>query len=474
MMTGSNMPQKKDQSPGDGFHFFLMDIHKKVQERGAAFISEMAASIWEHMKPDERWVYEEQARKEKQHLYQVEFKNKFRPRRRYCARIERVLNRANRQTKMAQEIEETVRALKYRNSLKTHPFHLVHVNYYCKHGSGRYLGCEIALAEFSFVDGVRKTFHAFINPGQIPVGYAFLATKHAAETHLIPLPPDGFGSESGHLDILNIIRLFLMGQDGDERELPPLYTRPGDIAAVESVLWQLHENHGTYMNAGRDSFRIYSVCKLFHELRNATLGIPSEVILHPNFLAEDELNNDALEFTEGISCDIHEETDAVRHCSLSYVQRWSFLIMKECCGFLQIDKISGKHSALISHLINEAKAVHLGSWIRCWYPNTVRHDMPSSSSLSRQPLPLKKKGEEITLVQDESKIQLRAEGDVHLQKQPTPQWLKPRLPLQPLRRPRTTSIALKLMYPSAIREEEWSDVSAPRHDLLTPNPVPVI
>jgi hypothetical protein len=34
-----------------------------VEEKGDAFISDMAASIWELIKPDERWVYEEQARK---------------------------------------------------------------------------------------------------------------------------------------------------------------------------------------------------------------------------------------------------------------------------------------------------------------------------------------------------------------------------------------------------------------------------
>jgi hypothetical protein len=129
--------------------------------------------------------------------------------------------------------------------VKTHPFHLVHVNYYCKHGGGRYLGCEIALAEFSFVDGVRKTYHAFMNPGEIPVGYAFLATKHATETHLIPLLPDGFGSESEHLD-------------GEETKTPPLYTRPGGIDAAESIWRQLHESPGPYMNAGRDSFRYFT------------------------------------------------------------------------------------------------------------------------------------------------------------------------------------------------------------------------
>jgi hypothetical protein len=45
------------------------------------------------------------------------------------------------------------------------------------------------------------------------------------------------------------------------------------------------------MNAGRDSFRVYSVCKLFHELWIASMDVPSAVILPPNFLAEDELIN---------------------------------------------------------------------------------------------------------------------------------------------------------------------------------------
>ncbi|PNF23936.1 hypothetical protein B7P43_G12111 [Cryptotermes secundus] len=207
---------------------------------------------------------------------------------------------------MTQEIEETVCALRHQNSLKTQPFHLVHIDYYCKDSSGRYLGCDFVLAEFSFVDGVRKAFHAFINASEIPLGYASQAFKHATENHLITLPPV---SESHHQEILSNIRSFLMREDGDETKLPPLYTRPGDTGAAESVLWQLNERPGPHMNAGRDSFRIHSVCKQFHTLRNASMDGLSEVILPPNFLPEHELINDALEFTDGISCDFHEELE---------------------------------------------------------------------------------------------------------------------------------------------------------------------
>jgi hypothetical protein len=228
--------------------------------------------------------------------------------------------------RMDQEIEETVRELKRRNSLKTHPFHLAHVNYYCKYGSGRYLECEIALVEFSFVEGIRKTFHTLIYPGDFPLGYASEATEHARKTHCMPLPTDGFGREASHPEVLSNIKSFLVGANGDETHLPPLCTRPCDIDPVESVLWHMDGRSQPRRNAGKHLFRVYSVSKLFHEFRNATLGIPSAVILHPNFLAEHVLIHGALEFTHEISCHFHEMVDAMQHCSLSYVQHWSFLI----------------------------------------------------------------------------------------------------------------------------------------------------
>jgi hypothetical protein len=88
---------------------------------------------------------------------------------------------------------------------------------------------------------------------------------------------------------------------GDETKLPPLYTRPGDIDTVESILQQMHESAGLYTNAGRDMLHVYSLCKLCHELQNASMGVPSAVILYPDIIAEGELINDALEFTTGIS-----------------------------------------------------------------------------------------------------------------------------------------------------------------------------
>jgi hypothetical protein len=66
-------------------------------------------------------------------------------------------------------------------------------------------GCELAIAEFTLMDGIIRTFNAFINPGDILIGYSYAATKRSAKTHRRPFPPDGFGSESDHLQIFNNI-----------------------------------------------------------------------------------------------------------------------------------------------------------------------------------------------------------------------------------------------------------------------------
>jgi protein maelstrom len=434
------MPQTNQENMEDAFPFFLLHVMQNIHEKGAAFIAEMAASAWVHMKPEEKSVHEERARSMKRNPSQVACNNRYDPRTTYYARNGRV------QLRMTREIEQKVRALQRHSSLKTHPFHLVHVNYYCKHSSGRYLGCEIALTEFSFEDGIRKTYHAFINPGEIPIGYAFMAQKHTTRTHQIPLPPDAFGSMSDHQEILKNIKLFLMGNSENETKVPPLYTRPRDINAVVSVLRQLQGRPATYTkNAGRNIFRVYSASKLFNELRNASMGVPSNVILQPNFLNAYEL--DDYNFTEGISCNFHEKLDAMPHCSLSCVQRWSFLIMKECCGPLNINMIPGMHCALSSHFVKKVTVHYQGTRIRCWKRRNV-------------------------MVENELKTQLCAKGNSHLQKQRT-LWRPERsFPLKPLRRPRTTPTALKLRHASKMTEEDWDEVPAPLHNFVTPGPLP--
>jgi hypothetical protein len=75
------MPQTEKEEMEDAFIFFLLHVMQKVQERGSAFISEMAASAWAQMNPEERLPYEEQARNMKWNLRRVDFGNRLQPQR---------------------------------------------------------------------------------------------------------------------------------------------------------------------------------------------------------------------------------------------------------------------------------------------------------------------------------------------------------------------------------------------------------
>jgi hypothetical protein len=107
----NRMTQIMQENMEVAFYFFLLDIMQKVQERGSAFISEMAASVWEHIQPDERWVYENQAQNRERNLCQVDVKNKLKPTRRCHARNWRAPKSASKQMRKDGEIEETVRVL---------------------------------------------------------------------------------------------------------------------------------------------------------------------------------------------------------------------------------------------------------------------------------------------------------------------------------------------------------------------------
>jgi hypothetical protein len=88
----------------------------------------------------------------------------------------------------------------------------------------------------------------------------------------------------------------------------------------------------------------------------------------------------------------------MRSCGLSYVQRWSFLIVEQCCGSLAIEKIPGEHCDLSTYLAKRARAAYVRSRTPCWKSNTVRHGMASSRSLSGEPLSSKNKCQEMTFI----------------------------------------------------------------------------
>ncbi|KAJ9575906.1 hypothetical protein L9F63_007218 [Diploptera punctata] len=349
-MAQANQSKKKKQ-PKNAFYFFMVDYKSKQENKGKRFpgglkeVADKAAPIWKALGPDDKFIYEEEARREKERD-KSNLENKFTTQGKSYAQVEREKNEQLEQySKMMNEIQSTVNSLDAETTLTTYPFHIIHVNYYCRQENGVYTPCEIALAEFNFAEGVRRTYHTLINPGQIPLGYKYEAVSLSKETHQIPVPPDEFGGETDYYKVFTNVKRFVMGKKG--KYLFPYYTRQDSVDAVKSVLSKLQEDFSEKIE-----FRIYPLTTLFFELRNACVSVQDGQGFPAYSLAERELDRDVFNFTRGISCEFHEETDALPYCSLSCVKRWSYLIMDHCCMDLGIDLKPGQHCPMqadVSH-----------------------------------------------------------------------------------------------------------------------------
>ncbi|XP_069689384.1 protein maelstrom homolog [Periplaneta americana] len=301
----------------------------------------MAAARSDRMQPRERCMYEVEAQKEKER--NLFLQNKCTTQGKSYAQIRREMSEAiERENKMVEEIEFTVRSLDRSSSLLSYKFYVIHVNYYCRLENGTFLPCELGLVEFSLLDGITKTYHTLINPGGIPMGYNYQAKKYSEDTHSIPVPPDEFGGESNHPKILEKVKQFVMGEKG---LVPPLYTALNTIEPVKNILWRFQKFVDPGLTPDENMFAVYSLPKLFYELSIASASSSGAGGFRYYSLAERELEKDVLSFTKGISCNFHEKTDALPYCSLSCARRWIFVILKHCCKNLEIKMLPDRHYA---------------------------------------------------------------------------------------------------------------------------------
>lgn len=251
------------------------------------------------------------------------------------------------QAKMEAEIKTTVAVLD-KKGLQTKIFYFMHVNYYCRVEEKQFIPCELAICQFNFALGAFNFYHTLINPGELPLGYAFEAKKRSDETHQIPLPPPSSAETNYSKILLNLVKF--MRDDVEDGKFPPIYTygTDGTFEAVKDVLDSLceYEAMQEYPKVQvPENFRVYQLPKLFFELRNKAgdFANRSSKAFPVESLAARELEKNLYSFTPGICCEMHDGTDASQYCSLSLVRRWSFIVSDHCCKDLGIELSPGQH-----------------------------------------------------------------------------------------------------------------------------------
>ncbi|XP_054264583.1 protein maelstrom homolog [Macrosteles quadrilineatus] len=345
----------KNKTTPNAFYFFMLDRRAAYQANGAKFpnglkdVAEIAGQEWAVLPKAQRKKYEDMAKEEKERL-KKDTSRKFTNLHNSFNYLEKTRNEKEETKKLINDtIEKTVASLCVTKRIATFKFYLIHINYFYKDGSECYHPAEIAVSEFSLTEGVTNVFHTIIGQIKIAIGFRLDVVNRTNEVHHIPAD-NNKGEESFEVVWRNVKEILRGGRNAHGGSYPPMYTMPDNIslntsmACVRNVVQMLAETSGD--NA--DDFPVFPLEKLFYELKYGCAKFAGEAddprSYYPSVpFACSRLENDIFNLTEEIACSLHIEKEQVANCSKSFVQRWAYIICDQCCAYLDIEVVPGKH-----------------------------------------------------------------------------------------------------------------------------------
>ncbi|CAG4961609.1 unnamed protein product [Colias eurytheme] len=330
------MPKKP---PRNAFYFYMVNFKEEQRMKGIHYenmaeVAEAAGPLWRDAPPSIRTKFETMAKREKE-KHNLPTK-KFTSTGVSFAEIEQ----QEREQKEAEEAErKDIKNFVAINTISGRApsidIFLMDVNAFCKVGS-EYLIGECTILRFNLQDGIMNIYHEMINPGSIPMGYAYEA-KLGSQEFCIPLPDETI-PRSNYMHILATTIDYLKQNKRNANTLPPIFTMPDKVAPVQDFIVQMCRR------AEEDDslFRVYKLDTLFFTLINAIKSRPDEGFPKES-LALVQLKKDMFKYTPGIGCEHHNTEDKTVECTTSRVKRWAFTIMDSCCPVVGVDMKPGKH-----------------------------------------------------------------------------------------------------------------------------------
>ncbi|XP_058061493.1 protein maelstrom homolog [Anopheles bellator] len=327
------MPKK---APKNAFFYFMLEYKKNEDARGRgislAQASVKAGEKWVKMNAQQRAPFEDKAKKNR------DFGERLTAQGIPYSQVE--AQKRERETKVLghhQRLTELLQQATKKNALEKQDFFFISFAYFCEDSEGNYIPAEMAVVRFNLEQAVHDKLHVRIDPQRLPLGMAYLATKHAEEDHKLPVPPNAKGETD--LNMITSQLLSFLGQDSGE--LPMLFTDRDDVAKVESMLEWLFQGTDEY------NLAVCSLAEMFFQLKCSTESFGMDVKMFGSVhRAQQLITRDIYDYTTGIACDDHEAMDNVKNCPLSRCIRWAYVIADNCCLDLSIDLQPGRHVPL--------------------------------------------------------------------------------------------------------------------------------
>jgi protein maelstrom len=144
--------------------------------------------------------------------------------------------------------EEMKREITIDKNIPLYKFYFLDIQGFCELKElkrDRWLPCEIAIAEFSLIHGIHTTFHQFVDPGPIPMGYRYEAQSQSERTHMVPV--EGFElATKNYRQLLTDLKSFTnQSVAGASPVCPLIFAKKDNVERVEYLLNWLTIKAGT-------------------------------------------------------------------------------------------------------------------------------------------------------------------------------------------------------------------------------------
>ncbi|XP_064599178.1 protein maelstrom homolog [Liolophura sinensis] len=183
-------------------------------------------------------------------------------------------------------------------------FFLINIQTLCETEEGDFLPCEIACLEFSLAKGIIKTFHKFIDPGEL--------------THQIP--DENFDKVHIHYSWMWTQLKNFVKPNREKDVYPPVYCRPSVYRETKKCLEWLH-----FMAMDRGTCKLGRVLNLEGLLMDLYNHI-GQTISHSEVV--NILGTTSYDFTPNHLCEYHEGLEC-KYCSLGIIRRYAFVMFDE-------------------------------------------------------------------------------------------------------------------------------------------------
>lgn len=305
----------------NAFYFYMKDLQLELREGGKTIpmkdMAEIANPKYKALPHEEKLRYERMVKEDKAKRKKTQ-----------CGRltsdgvpITQLLAEEQERKEMQMEIVTSVHSMIFQNldSITDMKIYIISFNVMVVTRENEHYPNEIGLVEFSLRDGIRKIYHAFIDPGQIPIGYFSAAKHHSADSHQLPIPmsdAENFNLtlESDYGKILNHILDFTDAHKGPKI----LFSHESQVEQTEGSLEFLRSQSPRIKN--NKNVTIANLVVLLNKLFSiAGYPLPTRVE------ADDLLVQNMFDFALQSRCEFHEERDSC-YCALGYARKMCFII----------------------------------------------------------------------------------------------------------------------------------------------------